>query len=101
MKVELEESRKIGDILKKEIKEKNQEREKLEEEMVSLRKISEKAQKELTMNIPWMKISEQLEKILNAQIYPLINTGIGYEGEYNKSKAEDNKAINFVKVVIK
>ena len=72
MKVELEESRKIDDILKGEIKEKNQECEKLEEEVVSLIKESENTQRELTMNIPRMKSSEQLEKIINSQRYPLI-----------------------------
>ena len=57
LKAQLEESRKIEDILKREIKEKNQEHEKLEEEVVSLRTKSEKAQIELTMNIPQIKSS--------------------------------------------
>ena len=46
-----------------------------------------------------MKSSEQLNKILDAQISPLIKTGIGYEGETSKSKEEDNRNIIFVKVV--
>ena len=95
LKVELEESRKIEDILKREIKEKNQECEKLEE-VVSLRKKSEKAQRELTMNIPQMKSFGQLDQILNAQRSPLIKAGIGYEGETSKSKVEDNNNIIFV-----
>ena len=73
----------------------------MEEEVVSLRKKLEKAQIELTMNIPQMKISGQLDKITNAQRYPLIKVGIGYKGETGKSKVEGNKDITFVKAVIK
>ena len=51
------------------------------------------------MNTPQMKRSKQLDKILNSQRYPLIKNGIGYEGETNKSKVEDNQNIIFVKVV--
>ena len=51
------------------------------------------------MNTPRMKSSEQLEKILNAQISPLIKVGIGYEGENSKSKVEYNKDVTFVKTV--
>ena len=50
----------------------------MEEEVASLRKKSEKAQIELTMNIPQMKSSGQLDKIINSQRSPLIKTGIGY-----------------------
>ena len=53
------------------------------------------------MNTPQMKSSEPLEKIPNAQISPLIKTGIGYEVENSKSKVEDNKNITFVKTLIK
>ena len=87
----------MEDILLKKIKDKNQEQEKLEEEVVCLRKKLEQDQRELSMNTPWMKSSEQLEKILNAQRSPLIKAGIGYEGETCKSKVEDNKNIIFVK----
>ena len=51
------------------------------------------------MNIPQMKSSGQLEKILNTQRSPLINIGIGYEGETSKSKVEDNRNIIFEKSV--
>ena len=80
------------------MREKGQERERLEEEVVSLRKKLEKAQRDLLMNTPQMKSSEQLDQILNAQRSPLINTGIGYEGETSKSKVEDNKKIIFLKL---
>ena len=81
------------------MREKNLECEKLEEEVVSLRKNLEKSQRELLMNTPLIKGSEQLDQILNAQRSPIIKTGIGYEGETSKSKVEDNKKIIFVKAV--
>ena len=46
-----------------------------------------------------MTSSEQLDQILNSQRFPLIKTGIGYEGETSKSKVEDNRNIIFVKAV--
>ena len=55
--------------------------------------------RELSMNTPRMKGTEQLDNIINAQRSPLIKVGIVYEGETSKSKVEDNKNIIFVKVV--
>ena len=46
-----------------------------------------------------MTSSEQLDKILNSPRCPLINTGLGYEGETSKSKVEDNMNIIFVKAI--
>ena len=81
------------------MREKSQECERLEEEVVSLRKNLEKSQRELLMNTPLMKSSGQLDQILNAQMSPHIKARIGYEGETSNSKVEDNKNIIFVKVV--
>ena len=58
LKVELKEARKVEDILLKKIKDKHQEQEKLEEEVVGLRKKLENSQRELSMNTPRMKSSE-------------------------------------------
>ena len=77
LKVELEESKKVEDILLKKIKDKVQEQEKLEEEVVRLRKKLENPKMKLSMNTPQMKSFEKLNKILNAEISPLIKTGIG------------------------
>ena len=99
LKTHLEEARKIEDTLLQQMKEKNMECERLEEEVASLRKKLEKSRRELLMNTPQMKSSEQLDQILNAQRSHLIKAGIGYEGETSKSKAEDNKKIIFVKAV--
>ena len=52
LKLELEEAKKVEDILLKKIKDKHQEQEKLEEEVVCLRKKLENTQKESSMNTP-------------------------------------------------
>ena len=57
MKTHLEEATKIEDTLLKQMKEKNVECERLEEEVVSIRKKLEKAQRDLLMNTPQMKSS--------------------------------------------
>ena len=49
LKIELEESKKIEDMLLKQIKEKTQEQEKLEEEVVCLRKKLENAQRKVVI----------------------------------------------------
>jgi len=64
LKVELEESNKVEDILLQQIKEKKQECEKLEEEVVYLKKKLEKAQTELNINIQKIKVSEKLDVVL-------------------------------------
>lgn len=51
------------------------------------------------MNIQQIKGSENLDVILNTQRSPLMKIGLGYKGESNDNKAEEKKAINFVKVI--
>ena len=99
LKTHLEEARKIEDTLLQQMRKKSQECERLEEEVMSLRKNLEKAQRELLMNTPLMKSSRQLDQIINAQRPPHIKAGIGYEGETSKSKIEDKRNVIFVKAV--
>ena len=99
LKTQLEEAKKLEDTLLEQMREKSLECEKLEEEVVGLRKKLEKAQRELLMNTPQVKSSGQLDQILNAQRSPFIKVGIGYEGETSKSKVEDNRKIIFVKAI--
>ena len=86
LKTQLEEAKKVEDTLLQQMREKIQECERLEEEVMSLRKNLEKSQRDLLMNTPKMTSSEQLDQILSAQRSPLIKTGIRYEGETSKSK---------------
>ena len=100
LKTQLEEARKVEDTLLQQMREKNLECEKLEEEVMSLRKKLEKSQRDLLMNTPQMRSSRQLDQILKAQRYPLIKAGIGYEGETSKPMVGDKKKkIIFVKSV--
>ena len=99
LKTQLEEAKKVEDTLLQQMREKSQECERLEEEVVSLRKNLEKSQRELLMNTPLMKSTEKLDKMLNAQTSPLIKAGIGYEGETSKLKVEDSNKIIFVKAI--
>ena len=55
LKTQLEVAKKVEDTLLQQMREKSQECERLEEEVVSLRKNVEKAQRELLMNTPLMK----------------------------------------------
>ena len=96
LKLELEEAKKIEYMLLKQIKDKIQEQEKLEEEVVCLRKKLENAQRKIDTS--QMTSSGKLNEILDAQRSPLIKTGIGYERESSKGKEKENKNIIFVNV---
>ena len=84
-------------MLLKQIKEKTQEQEKLEEEVVFLMKKLENAQRKIDTS--HITSSGKLNEILDAQRSPLIKTGIGYEGETSKVKETDNRNIIFVKAI--
>ena len=75
LKTQLEEAKKVEYTLLQQMREKSQECERLEEEVVSLRKNLEKTKRELLMNTPLMKGSGQLDQILNAQRSPIIRLG--------------------------
>ena len=84
-------------MLLKQIIEKTQEQENLEEEVVCLRKKLENAQRKVVINSSQTTSSSKLDEILDAQRSPLIKTRLGYEGESSKSKEKENKNIIFVK----
>ena len=86
LKVELEEAKKIEDMLLQQIKDQNREQEKLEEEVVCLRKKLENAQRNVAINSSQTTSSRKLNEILVAQRSPMIKTGIDYDGESSKSK---------------
>ena len=96
-KVELEEAKKIEDMLLQQIKDKTREQEKLEEEVVCLRNKLENSQRKVVISSSQTKSSSKLNEILDAQRSPMIKTGIGYEGESSKSKEKENRGIIFVK----
>jgi hypothetical protein len=77
--VELEEAKKIEDILKQQLLEKKASCKAMEEEVVKTRKELEKFQALYHQNLPSIKASEGLTSILNQQINPKLKVGLGYE----------------------
>jgi chromosome segregation ATPase len=80
LKVELEEAKKIEDILKQQLSEKKARCEALEEEIVKTRKEIEKFKVLYHQNLPSIKALEELTSILNQQRNPKLKDGLGYEG---------------------
>ena len=87
LKVELEEAKKISDVLKEQLSQKNMRCEALEEEVVKFRKELEKFQSLYHQNLSNIKASEELNNILSKQRSPLNKTGIGYEEGTSSSQS--------------
>jgi chromosome segregation ATPase len=79
LKVELEETNKIEDILKQQLSERKERCKALEEEVVKTRKELEKFQALYHQNLSSIKASEGLATIMNQQRNPKLKTGLGYE----------------------
>jgi hypothetical protein len=97
LKVELEEERKIEDILKHQLLEKRARSEALEEEVVKTRKEMEKFQALYNKNLSSIKALEGLATILNQQRNPKLKTGLGYEEGSSSGKSGNEEPIKFVK----
>jgi hypothetical protein len=95
IKLELEESKKKEDVLRKQLTESETRCEKLEEEIVTVRKELEKFQALYHQNLSSIKASEELNDILNKQRSPLIKSGLGYE-QGSSSSSSENKGITRV-----
>eukprot|EP00253_Pinus_taeda_P029430 PITA_29430 len=78
----IEEKNMIIDTLQFQIDEKERHLEKLEGEIVGLRKENEKKK---AINLKFVKGSETLDKIINVQRSPLNKTGLGYNGETSQA----------------
>jgi hypothetical protein len=91
LKVQLEEARRIEEVVRIQLKEKEENCEKLESEIVSLRKELEKTTIKLNRSLKFEKSIETLDDIINCQRYPFIKTGLGYDKSQMTTK-EDSKA---------
>jgi len=78
----IEEKNMIIDTLQFQIDEKEKHLEKLEGEIVGLRKEIEKTK---AINLKFVKGSETLDEIINVQRSPLNKTGLGYNGETSQA----------------
>ena len=97
LKVELEEAKKIEDILKQQLLEKKVSCEALEEEIVKTRKEMEKFKGLYHQNLASIKASEGLTSILNQQRNPKLKAGLGYEEGSTSDHPSNTKPIKFVK----
>ena len=91
LKICLEESKIIIETLKNQLEVKEKHNEKLECEVVDLRKELGKVK---TLNLRFAKGSETLDEIIKVQRSPLIKTGLGYIGESSQASAP-----NYLKAV--
>jgi hypothetical protein len=97
LKVELEEAKKIEDILKQQLLEKKVRCESLEEEIVKTRKEIEKFKGLYYQNLPSIKASEELTSILNQQRNSNLKDGLGYEEGSSSDHPNNTESIKFVK----
>jgi hypothetical protein len=97
LKVELEEAKKIEDILKQQLSENKARCEALEEEIVKTRKEMEKFKGLYHQNLPSIKASEGLTSILNQQRNPKLKAGLGYEEGSSSDYPSNTELIKFVK----
>jgi hypothetical protein len=97
LKVKLEEAKKIEDILKQQLKEAKTKGEKLEAEVVTVRKDLEKLQALYHQNLTSIKASEGLASILNQQRNSKLKTSMGYEEGSSSGKPNNKESIKFVK----
>ena len=82
LKTCLEEKNVIIDTLQIQLDEQEKYLEKLECEIVGLRKEIEKTK---ALNLKFVKGSKTLDEIINVQRSPLIKTGLGYNGEASQA----------------
>jgi hypothetical protein len=97
LKVELEEAKKIEEILKQQLSEKKIRCESLELEVVKTRKEMENFQDLYNQNLSSIKAPEGLATILNQQRNPKLKTGLGYEEGSSSGKSGNEEPIKFVK----
>jgi hypothetical protein len=97
LKVELEEAKKIEDILKQQLSEKKLRCEALEEEIVKTRKEMEKFKGLYHQNLPSIKASEELTSILNQQRNSKLKAGVGYEEGSSSDHPSNTESIKFVR----
>jgi hypothetical protein len=97
LKVELDEAKKIKDILKQQLLEKKARCEALEEEIVKTRKEMEKFKGLYHQNLPSIKASKGLSSILNQQRNPKLKAGLGYEEGSSSDHPSNKEPIKFVK----
>jgi hypothetical protein len=88
LKTQLEEAKRIEEVVRSQLKEKEENCEKLEAEIVSLRKELEKTIDQLNRSLKFGKSTEILDNILSFQRSPFIKTGLGYDDKQNTTEGD-------------
>jgi hypothetical protein len=81
MKTQLEKEKIIEEVVKTQLKEKEENHKKLEVEIVSLRKELEKITDQLNKRLNFGKSTEILYNIISFQRSPFIKIGLGFDGK--------------------
>jgi hypothetical protein len=97
IKVELEEVKKIEDILKQQLSERKEICEALEEEIVKTKKELEKFKELYLQNLPSIKASTKINDICSKQRYHLLNTGLGYISSSSNKQLESKELVKMIK----
>jgi hypothetical protein len=100
LKLELEEAKKVEEVLKQQLAKSRSSCEQLEEEVVTFKKELEKYQAWYNRNISSIKASEELNNILNRQRPPQNKSGLGYEEDASNSKLKNTESSNVIKFQI-
>jgi hypothetical protein len=77
--IQLQEEKRTKEVVRIELKERDENFEKMKYEIVSLRKELEKTTAQLNRSLKFGKCIEILDDIIKFQISPLIKTGLGYD----------------------
>jgi protein subunit release factor B len=83
----------IEEVVRSQLKEKEENCEKLEAEIVSLRKELEKTTDQLNRSLKFGKSNEILDNILSYQRSPFIKIGLGYEEKQNTLEGDANTKV--------
>jgi hypothetical protein len=100
LKVELEETKKIEDIMKQQLLEMKARCEALEEEIVKNIKEMEKFKALYHQNLSSIKASKELTSILNQERNPKLKVVLGYEEGSSSDHTSNTEPIKFVKSTI-
>ena len=96
--MELEEEKKIEDILKQQLTKGKKICQALGEEVVTYRKELEKFQALYHQNLSSIKASEELNNILSKQRSPLFKICFGYEESSSSNHSENKKSGKWIKI---
>jgi hypothetical protein len=97
LKVKLEEAKTIEDILKQQLKEAKKKGEKLDAEVVYVRKDLENFQALYHQNLTSIKSLEGLATVMNHQRNQKLKTSLGYEVGSSSDHPSNKESIKFVK----